>query len=355
MNDVPTIVVDARWLNKMGTTTFSRMLLEGLAEARPPGRWVLWGAHELIEATRWPGVVHVPTSVDPSAWFGQQSAFRVPRADVVLHPHQTRPLHTRPAATCVLDLIQLDHPSPVVRKAKALRLGATVKAAQALFTISSVVRTELVERFGVDPRSVTVLALPVDAAAAARIAGRRLAEPTRRYLLTMGRFCAHKNLNRLVEAFGNTRFAAAGGELHLVGGTERQLALGSRTVPAHVKIRGVLDQNALEDALVGATAIVMPSLVEGFGLPVAEGLASGIPVTSSPVPAAVEFGPAGLPTFDPRSVPDITRAIDETVDLVDNDRYWLVVDRQSWMKERPTSRSLAEQVIQGLNAVAFAQ
>jgi len=136
MNDTPTTVVDARWIDKAGTTTFSRSLLEGLADVRPPGRWVLWGPEAMIGPILWPGVVHVPTTVDPSAWFGQRSAFRVPRGDLILHPHQTRPWHRLPAATCVLDLIQLQDPRAAIRAAKAVRLRAAVRAARLLFTIS---------------------------------------------------------------------------------------------------------------------------------------------------------------------------------------------------------------------------
>jgi len=306
-----------------------------------------------VVGTGWPGATHVPTSVNPAAWFGQRSIFSVPRADRAFHPHQTRPVHGMPAVSCILDLIQLQDPSRPVRMAKELRLRASVRAARALFTITSSVRDELVSGFGVDPGAVTVLGMPVDAEVAARVASRRSAMPQGRYLLAVGRFDHHKNLPRLVEAFTASRFSRTGGELHLVGGTVAQLAtVGVGVVPAGVKVLGALGPAALEDAMVGATALVQASLVEGYGLPVAEALMGRLPVTSSPVPAATEFGPAGLPTFDPRSVASISEAIDETVDLVDQGSYWTRVDRDSWAAARPTTRDLADQVLQGLERVA---
>lgn len=306
----------------------------------------------------WPGAVHVPTTVDPVAWFGQRSAFRVPPADRALHPHQTRPLHRIPAASWVLDLIQMQHPSRPIRTAKALRLRAAVRAAQALFTITSVVRDELISEFGADPASVTVLHLPVDEAAAARVAALR-SHPSGpspgRYILAVGRFDRHKNLPRLVQAFTRTRFAAAGGGLHLVGGTVEQLAaLGVTSLPPGVRVLGTLDQTGLEGALAGATALVQASLLEGYGLPVAEALVAGVPVASSPVPAVTEFGPPGVPVFDPRSMAAIGDAIDEIIELVDQGRYWDRVDRASWFAARPTTRSLAEQVVAGLAPVGDA-
>ena len=297
----------------------------------------------------WPGASRVPTSVYPAAWFGQRSALDVPRAERAFHPHQTRPVHRIPAASCILDLIQLRDPSRPVRIAKALRLRASVRAARVLFTITESVRDELISGFGVDPASVTVLGMPVDGEIAARVAARRAGGPQGRYLLAVGRFDHHKNLPRLVEAFTRTRFCQTGGTLHLVGGTARQLAaLGMASLPAGLRVRGMLSPPELEDAMVGATALVQASLVEGYGLPVAEALLANVPVVSSPVPAATEFGPAGVPIFDPESIPSMSEVIDETVDLVEEGTYWKRVERDAWAAARPTKRELAEQVLSGL-------
>lgn len=324
--------------------------MRGLAEVAPTGRWLVWGPPEMVaEVGGWPGAEPVLTSVDPVAWFGQRSVGRVPSADRALHLHQTRPFHRIPAASCVLDLIQLQDPSPPIRLAKALRLRASVRAAKVIFTISSAVRDRLVAEFGVDPATVTVLRLPVDAEAARRVAARRASPSADRYLLAVGRFDRHKNLARLVEAFTATRFAALGGGLHLAGGTVEELAaLGVDPVPAGVRVLGRLDRSGVEAALAGATALVQASLAEGYGLPVTEALLAGVPVVSSPVPAVTEFGPPGVPRFDPFSVAGITGAIDAAVDLVDTGRYWEVVEREPWAAALPTPRTLAEQVLDGL-------
>lgn len=346
-----TTLFDARWAHHAGATTFTRLLLRGLTELQPPGRWLVWGPAAMM-GTGWPGAIHVPTSVNPAAWFGQRSIFSVPRADRAFHPHQTRPVHGIPAASCILDLIQLRDPSRPVRMAKELRLRASVRAARVLFTITSSVRDELISDFGVEPDSVTVLGMPVDHELPTRVAARRASTPPGRYIVAVGRFDHHKNLPRLVEAFTATRFARAGGGLQLVGGTAAELAaLGVDTLPAGVTVREAPGRAEVEDAMVGATALVQASLVEGYGLPVAEALMARLPVASSPVPAATEFGPAGLPIFDPRSLRSISQAIDETVDLVDQGSYWERVDRDAWAATRPTTRRLAEQLLEGLEQV----
>lgn len=298
----------------------------------------------------WPGAVHAPTSVDPAAWLGQRSALRVPGGDLVFHPHQTRPFHTRPAVSCVLDLIQLHHDRTPVGVGKSLRLQAAVRAAQALFTINSATREELIARFGLDPARVTALELPVDPDSAARVAARRRGLGGTAYLVAIGRFDRHKNLARLVDGFGQTRFAADGGQLHLVGGTLPELmALGLSAVPPNVRVLGRLDQPALEDTLAGAVALVHAALVEGYGLPVTEALLASVPVVSSPVPAVTEYGPPGVPTFDPRSAGAIRDAIDETVELVRQGGYWDRVALDPWASGLPTPRVFAEQVVAGMD------
>lgn len=342
-----TILLDARWLPKGGAGTFTRALVTGLGRIEPPGRWLLWGPAPLADLA-WPGASHVPSPVDPAAWFGQRSTFRVPGAGLVVHPHQTRPVHRRPAASCVLDLIQLLHPSAPVRRAKALRLSLTIRAASALFVIAPAVGEQLIADFAVDPATITLLHLPVDADAASRVAARRAARSPDRALLAIGRFTPHKNFRRLVQAFDSTRFASAGGQLHLVGGSAAELDVGPAPLPAGVRVLGVLDQAGLEDALSRALALVQPSLIEGFGLPVAEALAAGVPVTSSPVPAVTDFGPPGVPVFDPSSVSSIADAIDETVALIDEGAYWRRVDRGPWLSSQPTPATLAQELIGGL-------
>ena len=115
-----TTVLDARWLGKGGVGTFTRSLVSGLGEVRPGGRWLLWGPPAFADAV-WPGAVHVPTDVDPVAWFGQRSAFRVPPGDLAVHLHQTRPLHRGRTAVCVHDLIQMRALLPAL---SGLRRGA---------------------------------------------------------------------------------------------------------------------------------------------------------------------------------------------------------------------------------------
>jgi alpha-1,3-rhamnosyl/mannosyltransferase len=130
----------------------------------------------------------------------------------------------------------------------------------------------------------------------------------------VGRDAPHKNLDRLVRAFAMTEFARAGGVLTLAGvdgaAVDRLRALAAQ-IGAPVELPGVVSQAALEELLASAALLAQPSLEEGFGLPVAEALAAGIPVAMSTAPALLEITRgAPVETFDPLSVDAMAAAID---------------------------------------------
>ena len=130
----------------------------------------------------------------------------------------------------------------------------------------------------------------------------------------VGRDAPHKNLDRLVTGFAASDFAAHGAVLTLAGvdgpAVERLRTLAAQH-HARVELPGIVSQPELEQLLASATLVVQPSLEEGFGLPVAEALAAGIPVAMSTAPALLEITRgAEVETFDPLDVDAIAHAID---------------------------------------------
>ena len=80
-------------------------------------------------------------------------------------------------------------------------------------------------------------------------------------------------------------------------------------IEERVKFLGYVPKEDLNYLINGATAFILPSLWEGFGLPVVESMACGTPVLVSNVSSLPEVvGGAGL-TFDPYSVDQIEQAI----------------------------------------------
>jgi len=124
------------------------------------------------------------------------------------------------------------------------------------------------------------------------------------YFLCVGNLRAHKNLPVLLDAFALMSDALPH-ELWLVGKARgfrtEDTALLARVkfMAPRVRYLGEISDQRLRECVAGATALVMPSLYEGFGLPVLEAMASGCPVIASRAAALPEAGADAALYFDP--------------------------------------------------------
>jgi glycosyltransferase involved in cell wall biosynthesis len=138
----------------------------------------------------------------------------------------------------------------------------------------------------------------------------------RPYVLFVGTLEPRKNLPRLLEAFGSLD---TGHELVLVGplgwGGEdaRGQTGGSGEVPG-VRVLGFVDEATKAALYEGADVVCYPSLREGFGLPVLEGMAHGAPVVTSRGTATAEVGGEAVVLVDPLDPADIARGMTEALD-----------------------------------------
>ncbi|MDB5694870.1 MAG: glycosyltransferase family 1 protein [Sphingomonas bacterium] len=124
--------------------------------------------------------------------------------------------------------------------------------------------------------------------------------------LYVGRLAPEKNLSRLLSAFARFVVEQPSARLRLVGAGPLQLQLVREAEALGITDRlafvGGLDQHALADEYLAATALILPSLREPWGLVVNEALAYGCPVLVSDrcgcLPELVRPGLSGL-AFDP--------------------------------------------------------
>jgi glycosyltransferase involved in cell wall biosynthesis len=313
------IVLDCRWLGLGGAGRATELLLQELRREPPPGSWLLWGPERVGELA-FPRSEIKGWSGDPRTLAGQRDWFRVPSGDVTLYMHQIRPLRQGPSVTLIHDTIPLRHGgNSATRLLKKAFFVAAARVSTHILTVSQLSCSSIVADLGVERERITILKYPIDEIRVRRIVDLRRDIKPRRQLLYVGRFARHKNLQRLCVAFGGSDFSHQGGRLRLVGGTPAEAEVLRRWLAGRgltgIAVAPACGESELDQLLAESSALIMPSLEEGYGMPAYEAVAAGLPVAVTPTGAM-----PGLPRnrsvfFDPLDVRDIQRGIDTVTRL----------------------------------------
>ncbi|GAA2664860.1 MULTISPECIES: glycosyltransferase family 1 protein [Actinosynnema] len=208
------------------------------------------------------------------------------------------------------DLAMLDHPGDLPPSDARLPELVRQSAARAavVCTPTRAVADQVVERLGVPEDRIVVTPLGVDPA---WFAARPPSDPVRarlrlplEYLLFVGAGGPRKGLDRLIAAH------AARPELPplVLAGP------GESGVDGRVVRTGYLTEIDLRRVVAGASALVLPSRDEGFGLPVLEALACNVPVVCSDVPALREVAGGHAVHVPVGDVEALGQALVETVE-----------------------------------------
>jgi glycosyltransferase involved in cell wall biosynthesis len=140
-------------------------------------------------------------------------------------------------------------------------------------------------------------------------------ESTRPYLLHVGSCIPRKNIELLLEIFAGVRQRDPRVELVQVGGlwtdAHRSYLDSQKLGPYVVQKRGI-SRAELASLYAGASVVLVPSLAEGFGLPIIEALACGAPVIASDIPVLREVGFEGVRFCSLRDVDEWVRGIEES-------------------------------------------
>jgi glycosyltransferase involved in cell wall biosynthesis len=243
------------------------------------------------------------------------------RLDVLHSPANIGVLLTYRAANVVtvLDLIWLHRSTtplgPRERARAKFLFGLCTRAARRILTISEVTKGDLVATLGLDPSTIDVTPLAVGEEA---VEGTLELELRQRLglgdgplLLCVAQKQPHKNLEALILALpeldpGVTLVLAGAPARHEEALRRLATELG---VSDRVRFLDWLSDRDLAGLYAAARAFALPSLIEGFGLPVLEAMSHGTPVACSNRSALAEIAGDAALLFDPEDQPAVTAAL----------------------------------------------
>ena len=300
-----------------GTEIYLRSLLSALARVGTEHTFVVFTNRETNDLT--PSVPNFETrqqAVDatsrPARLLWEQFRLPLEGLDVLLNPGFTAPLFARvPQVTVFHDLQHKRHPEffrwwdlPFWN----FFLWGAVRRSTRLIAVSEHTQADLLRFYHADPSRIDVVPHGIDE----RLNGmERAPEPLLLYVSTLH---PHKNHERLIRAFGRIRKERPGWRLVLAGmkgfaADQVEKVIAGLDLKESVRVTGWIPRQEIHDLYRRAGAFVYPSMFEGFGMPLLEALACGIPTACSDIePLRSLAGMAAL-RFDPEDEDAIFEAL----------------------------------------------
>jgi glycosyltransferase involved in cell wall biosynthesis len=222
-----------------------------------------------------------------------------------------------PQVTVVHDLLPLFFPAEYPRQQYYFRslVPRVLKRSRIIVADSESTRRDLTVSYGIAPEKIRVIYPGYDPTVYAPCSVDRSSDsPEDSYLLYVGNLLPHKNLLSLLDALAILRrrlrarliIRGDGQPAYARAVRERVETLGLRGA---VTFEGYTEGVALRHLYARAACLVLPSLREGFGLPVLEAMACGTPVITSSNSSLPEVGGDAAVRVDPHDAVDLADAM----------------------------------------------
>ena len=234
-----------------------------------------------------------------------------------------------PVVATLMDAIPLVHPEWIRMRFSSLKIGLwrrTVCWADHVLTISEHSKEDLARHFGISREKISVIPLGVDERYFERFDSchkeqvlKRLGLPDRFYLF-VGTLQPRKNIERLLDAHAALPLRLQKAfPLVIVGrdgwgGADLLARLTYEMTQGRVFWLEYLPDADVRTLMQSAQALLLPSLYEGFGLPVVEAFASGLPVITSNTTALPEVAGDAALLVNPLDVWEISDAMRQVVE-----------------------------------------
>jgi glycosyltransferase involved in cell wall biosynthesis len=290
-------IFTSSWKDRPASALASEVPSVRIVDVKIPVRTLLWTWNRL----EWP----------PVEWFAGAH-------DVV---HSQSPLLIPTSAAQVVTIHDLDflrHPeqmSAEIRRDYPALARSHAARAHGVIVSSHYAAAEVTRELQLDPSRVHVC--PPGRPAWADEVRRRRSELGARgqHILFMGTLSLRKNVGTLLEAYARLRTTIANAPPLVLAGHQTPASArweGRSAQPplkGHVTITGYVDSARKVDLYADAMMLVLPSYEEGFGLPVLEAMACGVPVIVSTRGSLPEVAGAAAEPIDPDDAEGFARAM----------------------------------------------
>jgi len=272
------------------------------------------------------------------------------RLGLVHFPHYNLPLaFSGRFVTTIHDLFSYRfpeiHSGPIPRAANHLLIANAVRRARTIITPSKATAADVAAHFPAAAGRIRPIAEAADqrfgagrnpSAEASWLGYYRITPP---YILYLGQWKTYKNVPLLIEAFAQLRAGRPDCRLVLAGGDPRHPEIPAAVAelpPGSVVLPGRVADDAVPELYRAAAAVVLASHGEGFGLPVLEAMACGVPIVCSDIPVLREIADGVAIFCDPGDAAAFARGMLEALGRQPGDRWSRLgveqAERFSWRR-----------------------
>lgn len=250
--------------------------------------------------------------------------------DVTFFPNFAtwRTTKSKLSITTVHDLTYLYFPELVEAKNLAhLRrvVPRTLKHADLILTVSQAVKNEIIKEFHINPDKILALPIPVsdlfrDFNPTTTTAQLPAELQNQKYISFVGNFEPRKNLPTLVKAYlqlpknlrQDYKLVIAGSQSWSNQQAQALIDEANQDQPTILQLSGLSDEE-IANLLHRSSLHILPSLYEGFGMPIVEAMTVNTPVIASDIPVLHESSGGSAVYFNPHSASDLSQKITQVL------------------------------------------